>query len=280
MMPGRGHRRGLTLLEVIIAIGLIAMIMTAMFLFYWQMLETRKAAAEQSNRTQLARQVLAGLEAELRGTIGTEQIGFPTTQGEQRLVGDRRTLTFLSTGLPAENQYEIRREVDKPPPAQHDLRLISYSLWVDPTNKTDAGDPIVGGIIRSEKKTLNQFVVEEDDPLDIRKDVWAPELGYLEFRYFDGVEWDTTWDITEGNALPQLIQITVGYKNITQDEYDDKDLDAYPILEYPFGDGEVRSDRYSVIVKLPAADKFFGSRAQRMGKKYSSQLGVEGTGLK
>lgn len=272
--------RGLTLLEVIIAVSLMAVIMAALFLFYWQVLETRKEAAFQSNRTQLARQVLAGLEAELRGTIGVEQIGFPTTQGEQRLVGDRRSITFLTTAMPDKGQYAFRRERDEPPPAQHDLRLVSYSLWVDPNNKTDDGQPVVGGIIRTEKKTLNQFVVEEDDPLDIRTDVWAPELGYLEFRYFDGVEWDTVWDITEGNALPQLIQITVGYKNITQEELDDNDLQSYPIDEYPFGDATNRPDRYSVIVRLPAADKFFGSRVQRMGKKYSAQLGVEGTGLK
>ena len=140
--------------------------------------------------------------------------------------------------------------------------------------------PLAGGILRTEKKTLNQYVVNEDDPLDIRNDLQSPELGYLEFRYFDGVEWDTKWDISDGNSLPQLIMVTVGYKSITQDELDDVDLQTYPLTDYPFGDPKPRDDRYSVIVKIPAADRFFSSRISRIGKQTSDQLGVTGGGLK
>ncbi|MBI5865776.1 MAG: hypothetical protein HZB38_14990 [Planctomycetes bacterium] len=254
--------------------------MSALFTFYWQMAGTRQKAAEMSARTQLARNVLQEIERGIRSTVGFEKIGFPSAQGEQRLAGTRRNISFLTAVLPDRDQYRFYGASENPPPAKHDLRMVSYSLWVDPNEKTEEGEPIVGGIIRAEKKTLNQFIVNEDDPLDVRNDLLSPELGYLEFRYFDGVEWDTKWDITDGNSLPQLIQVTVGYKSMTQDEADDVDLQTYPVTDYPFGDPVPHDDRYTVIVRVPSADRYFGSRVSRVGKQYSEQLGVTGDALK
>lgn len=273
-------RRALTLLEVLISLVLIAMIMGAMFAFYWQTGEIRKQAAELSARTNLARNILAQMEKELRGCLGADKIGFPTTQGEQRLAGTRRSITFLSTMLPDRNSYYIPSASDEPLPGRHDLELLTYSLWIDPENKTEDGEPIVGGLMRTQKRTLNQYVVDEEDPLDIRNDLWAPEIGYLEFRYFDGVEWDTKWDVTDGNSLPQLIQITIGFKSITDDELNDVDLQTYAVSDYPFGDPNPHDDRYSLIVRLPAADRFFTSRVSRVGKQMSDSFGVGGDALK
>ncbi|MBU0641485.1 MAG: type II secretion system GspH family protein [Planctomycetes bacterium] len=265
--------RALTLLEVLVSVSLIVLLLSAMLSFFWQSIAIREEAARNANRTQIARQVLDHLASELRGCIGVDQVGFPV---EYRLIGDRRSITFLTTVLPEKFQYEFYRESDDLPPAQHDLQEVSYSLWIDPDETTEEGEPIVGGIIRTVKKTLNQFIVDEEDPLDLRTDLWSPELGYLEFRYFDGVEWDVTWDITEGNSLPQLIQVTVGFDSITNYSLEDQDLEEFPIDQCPLGDELYHPDRYSVMVRIPAADRMFGSRIQRVGKQLSDQLGVEG----
>lgn len=263
------YRRALTLFEVVLSISLIAMLLTAILTFFWQSAEVRKQAALEADRTQVARQVLERLASELRGCLGMEQIGFPV---EQRLIGTRRSITFLTTGVPDESQYKFYRASEKPPPARHDLRLVTYALWVDPENQTDEGEPIVGGILRTERTTLNQFVIEENDPNKERTDLWSHELGYVEFRYFDGIEWDTKWDITEGNSLPQLVQITVGYDSITNYELSDDDLQEQSLSD----DKPPVPGRYSTIVRIPAADRFFSSRIQRVGKQMSDQLGVEG----
>lgn len=281
-MAGRDHikkrdaRRALTLLEVIISIALIVMLLSAMLTFYWQTLTIRDQAAQAADRTQIARHVLTGIARELRGCLGVDQIGFPV---EQRLVGDRRRITFLTTALPAKHQFEFFEEFDTLPPAQHDLVEVGYWLQVDDEETTEDGDPIVSGILRTAKITLNQFLIDETDPLDLRTDLWSPELLYLEFRYFDGVEWTTTWDVTAGNSLPQLIQITVGFKPLTMYEYEDQDLDEYPIDEYPLGDDQYHADRYTTLVRIPAADKFFASRLQRVGRQLTEQLGVGAEGF-
>lgn len=265
----RCARRALTLFEVIAATALIVMLLVTLLTFFWQSAQVRSEAAILADRVQVARQVLETMAAELRGCVGMEQIGFPV---EQRLRGDRRSITFLTTSLPAPEQYRRYSLSDELPPARHDLHEVTYSLWVDPENTTDDGEPIVGGILRSEKRTLNQQVVEEGDPLVVRNDLWSHELGYLEFRYFDGVEWDTTWDISQGNSLPQLIKITVGFNPITSSELDDADLEQRTLDDpEPY-----EPSRYSTIIRIPAADRFFGSRFQRVGKQMSSQLGVDG----
>lgn len=265
----RYARSALTLFEVITATALIILLLTTLLTFFWQSAQVRSEAAKLADRVQVARQVLDRMGNELRGCVGMEQIGFPV---EQRLRGDRRSITFLTTGLASPEQYRNYSLSDSLPPAQHDLREISYSLWIDPENTTDEGDPIVGGILRSEKRTLNQQIVEEGDPLVVRNDLWSNELGYLEFRYYDGIEWDTTWDITQGNSLPQLIKITVGFNSITKSELDNADLDEHSLDDpEPFDPA-----RYSTIIRIPAADRFFGSRFQKVGKQLPSQLGVEG----
>ncbi|MBL8878241.1 MAG: hypothetical protein JNG88_03895 [Phycisphaerales bacterium] len=262
-------RAALTLFEVITATTLIILLLVTLLTFFWQSANVRSEAAKLADRVQVARQVLDHMATELRGCIGMEQVGFPV---EQRLRGDRRSLTFMTTALPSSDQYKNYSLTDELPPAQHDLREVAYSLWIDAENTTEDGEPVVGGILRSEKRTLNQQVVEEGDPLVVRNDIWSHELGYLEFRYYDGVEWDTTWDITQGNSLPQLIKITVGFDSITQAELDDADLEERSLDDPDPYD----PSRYSTIIRIPAADRFFGSRFQKVGKTMSSQLGVEG----
>lgn len=273
-MRARRPRRALTLMETIIAIVLIVTLLSAALSFYLEVIQVRDTAAVLSDRTLLAKQVLSRIESELRGCIGISH-GFPV---EQRLAGDRRSITFMTTALPSDLQYQSFRDSEKEnlPPAQHDLRVIGYRLWVDQENQDADGQPIVGGIIRTEKRTLNQFVIEEDDPLQLREDLWAHEFGYLEFRYYDGFEWDTKWDITQGNSLPHAVMVTVGYKPLSTDELENRDLDQFPIAEYPFGDEQQHTDRYSLVIRLPAADQGFAAHVRRSANKARENLGVEG----
>ncbi len=263
-------RRGLTLLEVIIAVAIMAILLGMMATFFWQTLRVRGIVEDEVDRTAVARMVLGRMSEELRGVLGAEQIRFP--QGQQRLVGDRRSITFLTTTLPRERDYGFRDEFEPPPPGAHDIRMLSYRLDYRDDQQDPNGDPLNFGILRTEMDTLGQTVVEEEDPLAVRDTPWAPEIKYLEYRYFDGVEWTTTWDLTAGNSLPQMIQITLAYEPISFDEWEDRDLDEWPLEEYPLGPDVPQDERYSMIVRLPAADRFYGSRMQRMGQQLSEQF--------
>ncbi len=270
-MTGRCRTwRGLTLFEVVIAIALIALLLGTLLTFFWQTLAIRDQAAKNADRTQIAQQVLLRMAAELQAATGQDQVDFPV----QRFVGERRKLTFLTAPLPPAHAYAFYREselADQPAP-RHDLREVTYELWIDPEQTTDDGEPLVGGIIRTERRAIKPFITEEQaaedrDLLYLRHDLWSPELGYLEFRYFDGAEWTTQWQVSEGNPLPHLVQITVGYDSITRDQLEDQDLQTFPLDRYPLGPPASNPNRYSLVVRLPAADQMFTSRAHRLGQE-------------
>lgn len=281
----RHATRALTLLEVIISIALIVMLLGAMMTFFWQTVTIRDHAVRIADRTQIVQQVLERMAAELRDCVGIEQVGFPVTQ----FVGERRRITFLTAPLPPAHSYAFFRESEEPPLPAHDLREITYELWVDPEETTEEGEPLVAGIIRTERRAIEpskneEEVAEDEDLLYLRHDLWSHELGYLEFRYFDGVEWTTGWQVNQGNPLPHAVQITVGFDSLTSEELEDQDLEEFPLEQYPLGPDVPNLDRYSLIVRIPAVDQMFAGRMNRLGAEieelfqFMGPPGTEGMG--
>ncbi len=267
----RSRRRhvvhGLTLFEVIIAIALMGMLVGALMTFFWQTLAVRDAAALAADRTHIVHQVLQRMADEMQACAGVEKINFPV----RHFVGERRRITFVTSPLPPPHSYAFFRESEDRPLPGHDLREITYELWIDPHDTTEDNEPLVGGILRTERRALEPYETEEDVPEDedllyVRRDLWSHELGYLEFRYFDGVEWSTQWQVTEGNPLPHLVQITVGFDSLTRDELDDQDLEQYPLDRdhYPLGPDVPEPNRYRKIVRLRAADQMFATRLSHL----------------
>ncbi len=272
------RRCGMTLLEVVISIALIALLLGSLLNFFWQTLEYREKAGITAKRTQLAKNILERIASELRHTVAMESVGFPQMMQFQ---GDRRSITFITTPLPDRSLYAYFREDAARPPARHDLRQISYSLWIDPEEETEEGDPLVAGLLRGERWALDPAETEEDVPegedlIYQRHDLWAPEVGYLEFRYFDGAEWTTTWQVNEGNRLPHLVQVTIGYDSLTLEEYEDRDLTEFTIDEYPLGPERVNPNRFSRIIRIPGADEMFSARMNRVMDTAEEVYGAEG----
>ncbi len=257
----RRSRRALTLLEVLIAITLIGMLMGALLTFYWQTLSVRDKVIAQANRTELIQQTLGRICTELRAALGVSKIGYPV----QRFSGDRRTITFLLEPLPPESSYVAYQPNQTNVAPQQDLHEITWSLWIDPLNTKDNGDPIVGGLMRDERRVMDPVIpeseaAEQDQIQYVRHELVSPELGYLEFRYFDGVQWSTTWSGGQGNPLPQQIQVTIGFDSIKKEDVENSDLEDYPVDRYPLGPDTANAQRYSTIVQLVGADSTLSNR--------------------
>lgn len=270
----RHRRAGLTLFEVIVAVALMALLLSALLTFFWQTLEIREKAATVADETLIVQQMLDRIARDLRQCPGVQGISFPNLV---QFSGDRRRLTFLTAPLPPEESYRFARESDEQLPPRHDLREVTYELWIDPEETTEEGDPVVGGILRTERRVLepseeeDEELNEDEDLLYMRRDLWSHELGYLEFRYYDGVEWATSWDVSQGNPLPHLVQITVGFDSLNADELEDRDLEEYPLDQYPVSmvaiDESPDPRRYSMIVRMPGADPMFTARLYRLGNE-------------
>lgn len=298
------RRSAVTLLEIILATGLIVPVMGMMFQFYSTTLASRNESADRIRRNQLARVIAGRIAREIRQSTGFSG-GYGTG-----IYGTRERISINTVVVPDKALVRHQGMRRKRAPGQFDLRQIDYYIAWDDVNQDEEGDPRALGLVRRERKTFNKLseaeaeslggvdsegdesggeVLQEDDAparssfgkrfddvfddelgeeLDeeelegAKHELYAPEIKFLEFFYHDGRRWWDSWEISEGNALPQMVMITVGYEpvlpedeeiEIIEDILDDED-DVQPLPP----------DRYLVIVRVPQADSLFlGPRIQR-----------------
>jgi hypothetical protein len=285
----------MTLLEVLLAMTLTAMLLTGVYLFYSNTLRARAAADDLTDDTQLARVILTRIADDIR-YAAAYMPGYGVG-----LQGGRHEVSLYRAVVPEPDVYNVYDpELEELPPAKADVRRVEYRLIWDDENEDEEGNPICHGLFRSVQKTLNQvYVIENDDGTGMSsqsrlqaadneaKDVdgdgqpdegaegelMAPEIKFLEFTYFDGAEWTDEWlgGFENENSLPQAVMITIGRVPVPPEEEEalglsiEERLDPTEreetLLEHP--------DRYSVIVRLVHADRFLTSRVVNARSKLS-----------
>ncbi|MEE8170902.1 MAG: hypothetical protein V3T70_10175, partial [Phycisphaerae bacterium] len=237
----------MTLLELVLAISLLVLVSSAMFGFYWHILRARDRGTHALEGTQLARVVAHQIAQEIRGASGA------LTHWGAGLIGGEHELRLTSLVLPDRELFRQRRIQDRPVPAQCDVRQIRYYLAYDEDDEIEYPDgdvyPRNLGLVRRVIKTLNQASIDETNTEQVDTDLFAPEIQYVRFRYFDGVDWIRRWAVTGlpgQNALPQAVEVTVGYGVLPPEdpsEIDFEDNDASDLAEpEPYS-----SDRFTLV---------------------------------
>jgi len=269
-------RRGLTLLEVVLALGLMVLLIGAMFGFYDISLKSRDIGRKTIDHGEQAWQILNRIAEDVRATNGFIPSLGPGIQGY------RQQITLQTVMLPDKEIFYPRAIEDRPLPGQCDVREVRYYLGIDPeetmtyadsessdgvTDATTEG-PKTLGIVRRELKTLRQTALQTGQPERYDIEVLSDKALYLRFRYFDGVEWTDVWQPQGGgmgNSLPQAVEITVGFLPVVPEDPNKIDLDeadqTASIPEY------FNTDRYSLVVRLNQSDSFFGSRLMRASRR-------------
>jgi prepilin-type N-terminal cleavage/methylation domain-containing protein len=275
------RRRGMTLLELLLALGLITLVMAIMFSFYSITLKTRDRGVKMITDGGLARSVALKMADEIRSASGFLGNGMSGVGGTDRLI------TVQTVVLPDKEMFKPRDFKDKALPAQSDIRQVQYYLAYDDEEEHDYPDGTRGpaplGLVRREIKTLNQTVVSEDQPEKVELDLYSSEMKYVRFRYFDGVDWVDKWDLggglgSMGNSLPQAVEITVGYDELPppaeeEEGFEFEDSDLTPSLPEAYA-----NNKFTIQVKLPQADTFFGSRLMRAQQRAQKQSEAAGGG--
>ncbi|MBN2560748.1 MAG: prepilin-type N-terminal cleavage/methylation domain-containing protein [Phycisphaerae bacterium] len=280
-------RRGMTLIELLLAIGLIVMVSAMMFMFYNSTLRSRDEGIKAMTDGQLARVIAMKIADEIRSANGFVRDLGPGISGDERMI------TIQTIAL-VDKEVVLRRSVqDEPLPGQCDIRQVQYYLAYDEDEPyvypdgTDSFAPM--GLVRREVRTPYQPALggsqsEETvivDRLAKDLDLLAPEMKYVRFRYFDGVDWVDDWDIAKdiegqmGNSLPQAVEVTVGYKELPprEEEEEDPDEDKDLIPSEP----ELYDRRtFTVVVRLSQADPFLGSRLMRAQRRSRLSSGEGG----
>ena len=173
------HRRGFTLLELILASAVMAMLMLALYSSLGAAFKARNAAERQGENTRRMAIILDIVENDLRsvlppkGTLAGPMVGYPTGGGNS----ETHNLNFYT--LTTKGMQRVQYTVNSSGSTQ-DLQRSVITNLLSPT-ATQA---------QSENLTseCSSFVV----------------------RYYDGAGWSTQWDSTQtNNILPVAIKVTV-----------------------------------------------------------------------
>ena len=90
----------------------------------------------------------------------------------------------------------------------------------------------------------------EESPQLAASKLLAKEVSGLQFRYYDGLSWQESWDSNALNEMPKAIEITLTLRN-QEDAGDaftgsDKDTDPYALPE----------TTHRMVVPIPVAEPF------------------------
>jgi general secretion pathway protein J len=182
-MKRRGER-GFTLLELVLALSIVAVMLTVLFgglrvsLRAWARGEERAEALQHGRGlTQLVEQALAGTYP-FQGQLDQN------SQAQLLFIGEADRLSFVTVSPPI------------PLPAPLAFTAVTFS--------TGAGST-PGLTVR--EKALPNF-----DPFEqVAPSLVDPSVTAIRFRYLRGADgaWEDTWDVVQEQSLPSAIEVTL-----------------------------------------------------------------------
>lgn len=321
--PTRHLRRGLTLLEVVLAMGILALVSSMTYWFYASSLSTRRQGMSEAHSLRLVRVLLDRMATEIR------QASALTTDNRVGIRGDAERIWLSSVRVPTKASTEDRRRRMKRPPSEYDLVKVSYHIVRHPeileedesyekplglaraeilvprpdsaeTGEAFEGEYLAEGAEDAEDvppadqteedvalEALEEALLEEEDESpgiglasEINwEELYATEIRYLRFCYFDGNKWWDTWDVPGDNPLPQLVMVTAGFTGCAPFG---EELGLTPNEEFceclnrdPVDCERLPPDMYSMIVRVTQSDPLFRSRVTREGQALVEQLTSE-----
>ncbi len=180
----RGGQRGFTLLELMLALSIVAAMLAIVFGGLRVGIRAWQRGGERSESLQHARSLSALLEQSLGGTaayLGPAPAG---AQPEVLFQGEPDRLSFVT--------------VSPPFPLPAPLAFTAVTLSVDEGERP--------GLAIREKALPNDDPFEEGPPI-----VVDPSLTAVRFRYLRDTEgsWEERWDGAQERTLPRAVEVTL-----------------------------------------------------------------------
>lgn len=176
------------------------------------------------------------------------------------LFGNQYELQVDVSHLPRVDQYEAALTAmaqGATPDIVSDVKTVAYFLQTDESQAVSVGladtpTAIGSGLVRRQMdRAMTSFASQSGtlDPSAGGGSLLAPEVNYLEFRYFDGLEWQVEWDSEALGGLPVAIEITIGID--PTGGQNPETLDITEATELATTD--MTEHLYRLVVHLPAA---------------------------
>lgn len=258
------RRKGFTLLEVILAVGIAVVLVFAIYqstVMYYVQTEAGREIAE---RAQLVRALSARMQADLQ-TAFTDWKPMPASQSDEEtatyastgnddvpaggVLGYADSLTVITQGMPLDVDFSPNAAESLAP--KSDVRMIRYFLVENEEGKT--------GLARESYDQIpDPSLGISPDPA--RQDLIAPEVRKLEIEYYDGSEWLSEWTV-DNEMAPLAIRMRLGFASMGGNKSSDADPSGEADLSAPL-------ESYVFTVTLP----------HNMAAAASGQTGVSSSG--
>ncbi len=174
------------------------------------------------------------------------------------LYGNQFELRVDCSRLPRVDQYSAmltETSSGVAPSIPSDVKNVSYFLQNADSSQGGALSPASGnatGLVRREMDRAAASFSAQDGSLDASEhpgSLLAPEINYLEFRYWDGSSWYSEWDSEQMDGLPAAIEITIGIDPAAGRNPEEMDIKAANELAA----ADVNEYMYRLTVHLPVA---------------------------
>jgi general secretion pathway protein J len=198
--PSRLRAAGFTLIEVMLAMAILAFITTIMWGSFSQMVTNKKAIEGAQERLHTVRVALMRISREL-------EMAYLSDVAEDGALPDKRTFLVASSEASVDKLAfsSLAHQRLRGGLAEGDTAVISYY------GERDADDPRVTNLMRRESRRLQP---EKFESLRGEAYVLCPDVASVKFSYYDfkKKEWEKDWSTlnASGNQyLPTHVRITL-----------------------------------------------------------------------
>ena len=184
-LPQRRGIRGFTLIEVLVAISLLAIVLTSVYGIFNSVNATKLRLDSDSAEYHLARVVFDRLGRELHGTYYRR--------------GDQTTLFRGGVNAQGEPFLELTTTAVTPLSATGTgIAEVRYRLAAD--SESNESSQV---LLRSERPRQSATLAVDDRMMRL-----APDIASLSLRFYTNGSWKNEWDARQ-DGLPQLVEIAL-----------------------------------------------------------------------
>jgi general secretion pathway protein J len=183
-----------TLLEVLIAVAVFAVVLAAVNAVFYGALRLRNGTTRSLEAAAPVTQALARLRRDLRGLVLPGGTLAPTFQSS-----DVSTMEMASSGTRSAGPsfYSNTGKVEEGAP-WGEVQQVTYYLR-ESTNRLAAGQDLIRAVRRN-------LLAQEQEPPD---EEWLMSgVQRIQFSFHSGTQWRDSWDSTaETNSLPRAVRV-------------------------------------------------------------------------
>ena len=194
------NQSAFTLIEMILAIGIAAMVLIAVNAVLFTALRLRNAASDAVDAATPVDQTVATIRRDLQCAVTPKVSGSSSGSLTGTLSGDFKVGNVTSTGIGevvAAEMYTATGALSANAP-WGDIQRVTYEL------KTAAGGASSMDLYRSVSRNL----LTETTP-DVEDQLMMRGVQSVKFSCYDGSQWNDTWDTTDPTSVSTNLPLAV-----------------------------------------------------------------------